>query len=213
VNLTTITPAQNASDALTFYISFSNATNSVWDNSLPNAQLAFAQGKVAMYFGYSYDIFTLKAINPKLDYSIYPVPHLPGRSSTITNYWVEGVSVKSKHQKEAFLFMKYLAQKNTLTKLYAEEAKIRPFGELYPRSDLANTFKDNALLYPFVQQAGSAASAFFAADTFDTTGINAHMNQYLGDAIRSILGSTSADTAVQTLSQGVAQVLNQYGQQ
>lgn len=211
VDLATMTPAQNASDALTFYTSFAKDQTSVWDDTLDPSQLGFSRGNVAMYFGYSWDIFAIKAANPSLDFSVYPVPHLPGRETTIASYWVEGVSSKSKHPKEALLFMKYLARKDTLTKLYTEEAKTRLFGELYPRKDLSASLTDNKLIAPFVQQSGNAVSSFFAGDTKDT-GINAQMNGYLKNAVQSVLKDTSPQSALETLTKGVAQVLQQYGQ-
>jgi len=83
---------QNASDALLFYTSFAsdqNNQNNVWDQTLENSINGFAKGGVGMYFGYSWDIFTIRAINPSLQFSVHPVPHLPGRDMTIANYWVE----------------------------------------------------------------------------------------------------------------------------
>lgn len=200
---------QNASDALTFYTSFAKDQGNVWDATLDPSLLAFSKGNLAMYFGYSWDMFTIKAVNPNLQFTINPVPHLPGRTMTIASYWVEGVSNKSKHQKEADLFMKFLTQKTTLQKLYTEQSKTRPFGEPYPRSDMASLLKDNIFLKTFIAQASNATSSIFAGETQDT-GINAQLNGYLGNAVRAILGNTSPQTAVDTLAQGVAQVINRY---
>lgn len=210
VTIPTLSPQSNAADALTFYTSFATGNSTVWDTTLDPSQLAFEKGNLAMYFGYSWDVFAIKAANPNLDFSIYPIPHLPGRSTTIASYWVEGVSAKSQHQKEAMEFLQYLAQKNTMATLYAEEAKTRLFGEPYARSDLGTTLKSNPLVYPFVEQASSATSSFFAGETEDT-GLNGPMNSYLGNAVNSMLNNTSADTAVATLWQGVQQIENQYG--
>lgn len=212
VDLATMTPASNASDALTFYNAFAKDQNNVWDNTLDPSLLAFERGKLAMYIGYSWDVFAIQGANPNLDFGIYPVPHLPGRNTTIASYWVEGISSRTAHPKEAMEFMHFLAQKDTATKLYTAEAKTRPFGEPYARVDLADSLKNTPLVYPFVSQAANASSTYFAADTQDT-GITAQMNGYLANAVNAILGNTSADTAVDTLSKGVSQVLNQYGQQ
>lgn len=212
VDIPTMAPASNASDALSFYTSFASGSQNVWDNTLDPSQLAFAKGNLAMYFGYSWDIFAIKANNPNLDFSVHPIPHLPGRNTTVASYWVQGVSAKSTHQKEALEFLAFLSQKNTMAALYAEEAKTRLFGEPYARSDLGLTVKDNLLVYPFLQQATDATSSFFAGETGDA-GINAQMNGYLGNAVKSILSDTSADSAVDTLSKGVQQVENQYGPQ
>lgn len=211
VDLNNITQNKQAAvEALTFYTSFALSSGSkTWDRDLDSSILAFGKGNLAMYFGYSWDFFTIKAINPDLVFEIYPVPHLPNQNTTIASYWPEGVSIKSKHQKEAFLFMKFLAKKETEERLFAESTKTRLFGEPYANRELADTLSSNAIVYPFVSQANDAESSFFASETFDN-GLNFQMNTYLEDAVNSILGSTSPQTAVETLSQGVNQVLQQY---
>jgi len=206
-----LTPASNASDALTFYTSFAKGDGSIWDTTLEPSISGFAHGTVAMYFGYSYDVFSIKALSPSLSFTIAPVPHLPGRDMTLASYWAEGVSAKSTHQKEAFLFMQFLAQKETAQKLFTEESKTRSFGEPYAQVDLADTVKTNALLYPFLFQAKSAASSPFVGDTKDTV-FNGPLNSYLGNAIRSVLGTTSVQSAIDTLTKGTAQIFSQYAQ-
>lgn len=203
--------SQNASEALDFYTSFAKGDGNVWDDTLDSSLLSFTKGSLAMYFGYSWDIFTIQSMNPSLSFKIAAVPHLPNRSFTIASYWVEGVSVKSKHQKEALLFLKFLAKAETEQKLFTQVAKTRLFGEPYARVDLANSLKDNQLLHPFINQSPQAVSSFFASDTYDN-GINSQMNAYLGNAVRSVLNNTSSQTAVETLSAGISQVLGQYGQ-
>ena len=203
--------SQRTIDALKFYTSFSSGDASVWDSTLDPSLLAFSKGNLAMYFGYSWDYFAIKAASPNLNFQIVPVPQLPNSNVNLASYWAEGVSVKSKHQKEALLFMKFLADKNTEDKLYSEEAKTRTFGELYARTDLADKLKDNTYVYPFIQQAKTAASSFFVDGTYDN-GLNSQMNTYLGNAVNSLFNSVSPQTAVETLSQGVSQVLKQYGQ-
>src|SRR5258708_1252058 len=108
------TTKQNAIDVLNFYTFFAaNSATSIWDTTLPDSISVFAQGNAAMIFGYSYDIFTLRVMNPTFNFSVYPVPHLPNRAITTASYWVQGVSIKSSHQKEAMLLLHFLAQKDT----------------------------------------------------------------------------------------------------
>lgn len=203
--------SQAASEALTFYTAFAMGDGNVWDSTLDQSMLAFSRGNLAMYFGYSWDFFAIKAINPNLAFAIYPVPHLGSQNMTIASYWANGVSVKSSHQKEALLFLKFLAQKATEEKLFTEESKTRLFGQPYARTDLADSLKTNTYAYPFVLQAKDAVSSFFADSTYDN-GLNSKMNAYLGKAVESVLGNTSPQTAIDAFSQGVAQVLKQYGQ-
>lgn len=201
--------SQAASDALNFYTSFAKGEGNVWDVTLDPSIIAFSKGTLAMYFGYSWDIFLIKAANPTLAFEVYSVPHLPGRSMTIASYWADGVSAKSKHQKEAYLFLKFLKEKDTAQKLYSEASKTRLFGTPYARVDLTDTLKDNKLVYPFVSQANNAVSTFFASDTFDD-GLNSESNAYLGNAVRSVLDNTSPESAIETLYKGVSQVLEKY---
>lgn len=207
--------SKKAVDALIFYTSFTKPENhqdKVWDDTLDPSLVAFAKGNLTLYFGYSWDVFTLKAMNPSLNFTITEVPRLVDRKYTVASYWVEGVSGKSKNSKEALLFLKYLSQKDTVEKLFTETSKTRLFGEPYPHKELSEKVKDNPLLYPFVKQAPFATSSFFVSDTYDN-GMNSQMNVYLGNAIRSIINNnTSPESAVETLSQGVSSVLKQYGQ-
>lgn len=211
VNFNDMSNTSSMVDTLDFYTSFAKNEAKVWDVTLDPSILAFAKGNLAMYFGYSWDIFTIKAMSPDLAFSVVPVPHLPGRNMTAASYWVNGVSIKSNHQKEALLLIKFLAQKDMMQKLYTEETKTRLFGELYPRIDQADLLKDNSLIYPFVSQGADAASSFFAGDTYNSV-FNDPLNGYLGNAVRAVLSGTSSQTAVETFTKGVAQVLGQYGQ-
>ncbi|MBI5122739.1 extracellular solute-binding protein [Candidatus Roizmanbacteria bacterium] len=207
------TSSQDQSDALDFYTSFAKGDQATWNSSLDSSLILFSQGRLAMYFGYSWDIFTIQRLNKDLKFKVLTIPSLFKRNMTIASYWVEGVSVKGTHQKEALLFMKYLSKKETAQKFYSEAAKTRAFGELYARTDLADTLKSNDLIYPFVSQLKNAQSSFFASDTFDgESGFNSMNNTYLGNAINSIANdNSSASTAVEILDQGVTQVFSKYG--
>jgi multiple sugar transport system substrate-binding protein len=210
------TSSDDLKAALTFYTSFAKGNDAVWDNSLDNSELAFAKGELAMYFGFSWDIFTIEQLktNNKLNYEIHPVPSLTGgKSITVASYWVEGVSAKSPNQKEALIFIKYLTQKETLQRLYTESSKTRAFGELYPRIDMADELKSNALVYPFVSQLQNAGSSFFVSNTLDgDTGLNKRVNSYLENAINAIINdNSSSDTEVPKLQEGVKKVLLENG--
>ncbi len=202
--------SESASEALNFYSSFAQPSANVWDDTFDQSIKVFAGGSLAMYFGYSWDFFTIKSINPALSFEIVPVPSLSGQNVTIASYWAEGVSSKTKNQKEALLFMKYLAQKEISQKLFTEESKTRNFGEPYARVDLADSLK-NSIAYPFVASAPNALSSFFVDGTYDN-GLNSQMNNYLNVAVDSILKGTSPQSAVEVLSQGISQILKQYGQ-
>jgi multiple sugar transport system substrate-binding protein len=200
--------------AIEFYTSFAKGEQRVWDETLDESVLAFARGDLALFFGYSWDVFRIQTINKNLRFKIYPVPGLQGgKNATIASYWVEGASAKGKNQKEALLFMKYLAQPETSRKLFAEQSKLRAFGEPYARADLIETLKNNELVYPFVSQLPYAKSTYFASDTHDGEGgLNSALNAYLGNAVNAVAGGEqSTPTTVKTLNSGVSQVYKKYG--
>ncbi len=199
-----------ASEALNFYSSFAKTPENVWDDTLDSSVKMFASGTLAMHFGYSSDFFTIKSINPNLAFDIYPVPSLPGQNITIASYWAEGVSSKTKHQKEAMLFLQYLTSKETAQKLFKEESRTRNFGEPYARVDLADSLS-NSVAYSFVKTAPSAVSSFFVDAAFGN-GLNSKMNNYLNIAVDSILKGVSPQSATEALSAGVLPLLRQYGQ-
>jgi multiple sugar transport system substrate-binding protein len=207
-----LSSTKSESDALNFYTSFSTGEQKVWNGTLDNSTLAFSKGNSAIYFGYSWDVFTIQRLNKDLNFKIYPVPQLYGKKTTVASYWVEGVSAKSPNQKEALEFMKYLAQKDTAEKFYTESAKSRPFGEPYARRDLRENLREEPLVYPFLSQLDDAASSFFASDTHDgDTGINSLANTYLGTAIRGMVNDgDSPDSAVEKLNKGIQQVFDKY---
>lgn len=204
---------QNESDALQFYTSFATGSNNVWDGTLDNSQLAFSKGNLAMYFGFSWDVFQIQQLNPNLQFKIYPVPSNQGINSTVASYWVNGVSSKSPNQQAAMEFMQYLTQKSTAQEFYTDTAKLRPFGEPYARKDLQQSLRENQLVYPFVSQLNNASSSYFSSDTDDgDTGLNTEMNSYLQTAVNSIVDSGgSPDSAASNLDSGVTQVLQKYG--
>lgn len=202
---------ESAVSALQFYTRFSEGTDlAVWDQSMENSKIAFAGGKLAMYFGYSWDMFEINNFNPNLNFEVHPVPELFGTSSTIASYWAEGVSSKSKHPEEALKFIKFLGKDETIQKIYENQMKTRGYGSPYPKKSLAELHKDNNKVYAFTQRADNAVSTYFASDTYDA-GLNQEMNVYLGNAIRGILNdNTSYSSAVETLGNGVRQVLDRY---
>jgi len=205
--------SKNQADALNFYTAFAKGGQSVWDDALDESILAFSKGNLAMYFGYSWDIFRMQSLNKNLQFKVYPVPRLFNQNETIVSYWVNGVSVKSQNQKNALLFMQYLSQKDTAQKFYSEVAKTRAFGEPPARIDLASTLKSNALIYPFVSQLSNASSTLFSSDTHDGDGgLNFLVNSYLGTAVDSMVkDSSSAESVVDALDQGYTQALLKYG--
>jgi len=198
-------------DALTYFTIF-KTVDRVWDDTLPSSTQAFAAGKLAMYFGPSWRVFDIKALNPKLNFKIVPVPQLPGDKQKVNwaSFWVEGVARRSKYKNEAWEFLKFLSLPQTLEKLYQAESNLRLFGEIYPRKEMAEKLKTNHLIAPFIEQISQAKTWYLCSFTWDN-GINDRMIKYFEDAVNAVNSGKNAKEALTTATQGISQLLSQYG--
>lgn len=185
------------------------ADKKLWDSTLPNSTFYFASGKLAMYFGPTWEYHEIKAINPNLRFSVVPVPQVPKVTPdepniTYATYWVEGVSKTSEHSKEAWEFLKFLSSQESLRKLYAAESQSRQFGEAYPRVDMKDEMLANPVLKSIIKDAPDAQSWYMADKTQDgKTGLNTLLSQYYGDAING--------AGLESAAAGITQVLTNYG--
>ena len=205
-----------AEDALNFFTIFSSV-DGVWDATLPPSTIAFASGKLAMYFGPSWRAFEIRQQNPNLRFKTVALPQLPKGSPSepdvaYATYWAEGVWARSKSREAAWEFLKFLSSKESLEKMYQNAAQSRLFGEPYPRSDMASLLSSDRLLGALLVQAPNAESWYLASRTFDgPTGINSQIAKYFEDAVNAVNAGTAASKALITTAEGVKQVLSQYG--
>jgi len=214
-------------DVITYYTIFSTK-DQVWEKGLAASTQAFADGKVAFYFAPSWRVFNLEDMQTKVRYGITKVPQLPTLASAqldqiesgqiegdLTNinwatYWVEGVNSKSKHQKEAWKFLEYLASKEGLEKLYTAASQTRSFGEIYPRKSMATMLSGDSKIKPFLDSADSASSGYLSSRTFDA-GLNDEMSKYFEDAINGILYQNQQPADVMpALKSGINQIVQKY---
>ena len=209
-------PARPNTDAgaggLVFYRIFAQTPDNVWSSEFDNDILAFAGGKVAMIFAPSWEAFTIAAINPDLNFSTSPVPQVAGAEKQVAwaSYWAEGVNAKSPNQQQAWEFLKFMAQKESLEKFYKLTAETRVlFGEPYPRRDLVETLGQNEYLASLAQQGEYAQSFYMASRTFDN-GINDGIIQYYKNAVNSLDSGNSPQEALETAAQGITQVLERF---
>ncbi len=118
-------PINPGVDALRFYTDFASPVKEVytWSEDMPDSLEAFAQGRTAMFFGYSYHAQQLRARAPQLKYGIVPVPQInPIRPAVMANYWVFGVSKKSQNSDYAWDFLRFSTEAQNL-KNYLTAAK------------------------------------------------------------------------------------------
>lgn len=201
---------EEASGALEIYRKFSESPQGYWNEDMSNSTTAFIQEKVAMIIVPSWEILTIKSSNPDIDMKIVPVPVVPGTPLiSIASYWVEGVSRFSNNQLEAWKFLRFLTEKENMTKLYEIESKIRPFGEPYSRVDLAPLLVQNQYLGAVMKQANNFASLPLISRTLDN-GLNDEIIKYIENAINSTILGVSYKEALQTAKSGINQVFTKY---
>lgn len=199
-----------AAGALEIYRKFAEAPQGYWDESMPNSLNAFIQEKVAMIIVPSWVTLEIKAANPEIKLKVVPVPSVPGAPNiSLASYWVEGVSRFSKNQIEAWKFLRYLTEKENMTKLYEIQSKIRPFGEPYSRVDLASLLSQNEYLGAVIKQGNDYVSLPLMSRTYDN-GLNDEIVKYIENAINSTSQGVTYSEALSTAKQGISQIFTKY---
>ena len=102
-----------AFDAISFYTDFANPGKDVytWNDQQPDSLQAFIEGKVAFFFGYSYDLPVIKAQAPKLNLGIAALPQIAGNpEENFANYWAWAVSKKTANSDIAWDLVNFMHQ-------------------------------------------------------------------------------------------------------
>ncbi len=140
-------------EALRFYTDFANATKEsyTWNSSLNNSLEMFMSGNLAIMFSYSYDLPTIKAQAPKLNFSVAKLPQIEGNPPTsinFANYWVEVVSKKSQNQNEAWDFLQFITKGEQAKTYLSKTNRPTALRSLVPEqrnSDEIGVFADQVL--------------------------------------------------------------------
>ena len=133
-------------EAMRFYTDFAQPTKDVysWNNDQQEALLNFARGRSVFYFGFAFDRERIRALAPQLTFEVIPVPQLnESQPVNVANYWLETVTSKSKHKDEAWDFIRFITNAESVQKYSRETGRPSPF-----RAHLSSQ-KDHATLGPF----------------------------------------------------------------
>ena len=112
-------PAPPGEEALIFYTDFANPGKEVytWNTLMASSFESFVNGKAAMFLGYSYHLPLIRARAPKLNLGISGAPQIEGNPEiNYANFWVEGVSRKTKNPNEAWDFVQFAASPEQVKK-------------------------------------------------------------------------------------------------
>jgi len=109
---------------LTYYTSFASPTsvNYNWNSRSDYSTDAFANGRAAFLYSYSYTRQTILQKSPNLNFDVasVPQPNLDDPTVNFANYWAEAVSKQSKNSAVAWDVLKFITSKESLDKYYAK---------------------------------------------------------------------------------------------
>jgi len=104
--------------SLRFYTDFANPRKNIytWNTNRDYSIDDFAEGDVAMIFGYSYLIDTIKKKNPSLQFEVAPMPQIQEATTPINyaNYWAPTVSRLSQKVEEAWTFIEFCSREENV---------------------------------------------------------------------------------------------------
>ena len=140
--------------ALQFYTDFANPKKRAytWNSLMPYSIDAFTEGRAAMMLNYSYQIPTIRAKSPQLNFGVSFAPQPAGAAKKINfpNYWAYTVAAKSPNGATAWNFLTFLTNREEATNYINKTQKPAA------RRDLINLQKTGAELGVFAEQALSA---------------------------------------------------------
>jgi ABC-type glycerol-3-phosphate transport system substrate-binding protein len=146
----------SAAEALTFYTSFANPTNTnySWNRSLPSSLDQFLAGKSAFYIGRASELFTIQAQNPNLNFDVMELLQLDNAPRPVTygSFIAAGILKNAPNFTAAYTFASQLNTSETIDKL-SKNASIPP-----ARRDLLLVQQQNPYVQVFFKAALSAFS-------------------------------------------------------
>lgn len=180
--------------ALEFFTQFADENKEVytWNENLPDALELFSQGKLAFFFGYSYQIPLIEQQSQGLiNYGITSIPQL-SQEANYANYWLETVSKKSPYANEAWDFIQFATKAENVINYLNKVNKPTAL------KTLINQQAEDSTLQPFVLQTLVAKSWYH--------GKNPNlMEEYISDMIDKVVkGKLEAREALQ-LAQNLIQ--------
>jgi maltose-binding protein MalE len=199
-----------AGEALNVYRYFDE--EHIWSSKLPNSIDAFAQGKVAMIFAYSWQIPIIKSKNVNIKIAVAALPEgIQGEKVSIASYWAEGVSpyAPAPNQLEAWKLLKYMSTPASLQKIFEAQTNTRGLGTVYSRVDMKSKLSDNKLLAPIIEQADYSVSLPLNTRTFDG-GLNDEIVTYIGKAIDASGTGVAYSAAISDAARGIESTMTKY---
>jgi multiple sugar transport system substrate-binding protein len=189
-----------AESTLLYYTAFIE-THKVWSPELRNDLEMFYSGNLAMMFAPSWRAFDIITSAPQVEFGISPVPQIGsnyGTSDAVNYgmYWGDAVSKQSKHQVEAWKFVKYLSEQQQLREMFQNSSKIRAFGQMYPRADMKTEVADNPYLAAYSQMSPTFISWQMGAETDISDALRTAINDMNSGKVQPNVALKDAETII-----------------
>lgn len=138
-----------AEEAVSYFTEFSNPGKSSysWNRSLSLDRTTFLAGRLAFYFGYSSELFALRAANPNLNFDVAMVPQVPGKKLTFGRLYGIALLKASPNVSASYVAAATLASK-PLQEAWTAKSGLPPV-----RRDLLATIPGDAYKSVFYQSA------------------------------------------------------------
>ncbi|MDP3784603.1 MAG: extracellular solute-binding protein [bacterium] len=165
----TLRPAENA---LRFFTEFSNPQKSsyAWSRAQGSSFEAFAQSRLAMYFGFGSEFEKIRASNPHLNFDLAPVPQIPRARLNLTYGRIisAGISRQARDPLSAWQVMQFLVSRTRLREI-SQNLLLAP-----ARRDLLAEKNQNPILETLFREA-IKSRFWLEADAVKTTEIFSNM--------------------------------------
>lgn len=146
----------DAVGALNFYTNFANTQKDVytWNPTSHYSIDSFAEGSSAMMINYSYNMETIRAKNPRLNFAVASLPQVDSTSTPVSyaNYWALAVSGQSTNPDIAWRFVKFMTD-TAQARTYLEKSGYPP-----ARRDLVQELQNDSRIGVFAKQALNGVS-------------------------------------------------------
>ncbi len=107
--------------AIDYYTQFSNQTSQLysWNRSLPSSLNSFLSGNLAIYFGYSSELFKIMKKNSNLNYDVAIVPQIKDSKKSIVfgRMYALAITKQSKQVAAAYMVINALTESSSLIAL------------------------------------------------------------------------------------------------
>lgn len=203
---------ERARSSIDYYLLFKG--DGVWDQTLPASTVAFARGKVAMYFGPTRRAFDIAKENPNLKFRTVFLPQLAKEKPTdpdfsYATYWLEGVWDRSRNKEMSWDFLKFMSSSESIEKLNHNLKQRTNLERISPRIEMAQMWKDDPILGSVTALATNAKSWYLENDTNDgETGINTQLNNIYQGVVEPPIGGDAK--SLESIATEIAGILAKY---